>query len=357
MDKVTDGAFTGADGDTSAAGEGGADTRVRAGADPGEGAGVNGGAGPEEGAVVAETRRPSVDADTVRALLREQHPDLADADVHSTVTGWDNQLWRLGDDLAVRVPRTPRAPGLLRKESAWLPSLAPLLPLPVPTPLRTGAPSARFPGPWNIVRWVPGTPADRTPVTRGADAADRLAAFLRALHAPAPADAPAGGGRVAPLRTLAGAFERWLGEVSGLFPDTTAVRELWRSAVEADEWRGAPVWLHGDLHPANVTVRDGTLAGVLDFGELCTGDPSADLAAAWLLLPADAVARCLDAYGPPDEATVLRARGRALLQCFALVSIGEAGERGLPGGKTTWGHAGRAALARLLPDAPPATAT
>jgi aminoglycoside phosphotransferase (APT) family kinase protein len=107
------------------------------------------------------------------------------------------------------------------------------------------------------------------------------------------------------------------------------------------------VWLHGDLHPANVVVGDGTLAGVLDFGELGAGDPAADIAAAWLLLPEGSAPAFFDAY-EADDATVRRARAWAIRSAFGLVTVGAAGERGLPGGKPAWGPAGRAALGRVL---------
>ncbi|MGP3920652.1 phosphotransferase [Nonomuraea sp. 10N515B] len=133
-----------------------------------------------------------ITAELVRGLLRDQHPDLADYPVRLGAGGWDNQLWRLGDDLAVRLPwATQDADELLRKEHTWLPALAPRFPLPVPVPQRLGEPSALFPRPWIVTTWVPGEPADRAPVTRAAEAADALAAFLTALHQPAPDEAPA----------------------------------------------------------------------------------------------------------------------------------------------------------------------
>jgi aminoglycoside phosphotransferase (APT) family kinase protein len=108
------------------------------------------------------------------------------------------------------------------------------------------------------------------------------------------------------------------------------------------------VWVHGDLHPANVVVADGTLAGVVDFGDLFVGDPASDLAAAWVLLPAGAAARFFAAYAEADEATVRRARGLAALKSLFLMLMGQNGDRGLPGGKPAWGPAGRAALDRVL---------
>lgn len=289
-----------------------------------------------------------ITAELVRDLLRDQHPDLADRPVRLGARGWDNQLWRLGDDLAVRMPwATRNSDALLHKEYAWLPSLAPRLPLPIPVPQRLGEPSERFPHPWIVTTWVPGEPADRAPVTRGAEAADALAAFLTALHRPAPDAAPTGRfGRGGPL---AGHPEQLTSAVElGLVTDPDAVRAVWDDAVAAPGWAGPALWLHSDLHPANVLTADGTFCGVIDFGDLCTGDPACDLAAAWVLLPDGAIDRFHDAYQPtPDAATLRRARGWAVLQALAGMLIGEAGVRGRPGGKPTWGPPAQAALRRL----------
>ncbi len=270
--------------------------------------------------------------------------------------GWGNQMWRLGDELAVRMPRKEGAPDLLRKERRWLPVLAPRLPLPVPNPVRIGEPSARFPKPWNIMTWVPGEPLDHASISRGEHAADTLAGFLRALHVAAPADAPASSDRGAHPKECTDGFEKFLQAIApgGIAADVRAVRavravrDVWDDAVAAPEWEGPPVWLHGDLHPANVVVSDGTLSGVIDFDAMFAGDPAWDLAAAWLLLPAGASSRFFEAYPHTDEATIRRARGLAALKSLFLILMGQNGERGLPGGKPTWGPAGRAALDRVL---------
>ncbi|MFJ9644075.1 phosphotransferase [Streptomyces sp. NPDC101206] len=289
-----------------------------------------------------------VEEETVRRLLGEQHLDLAELTLRRVRAGWDNRMWRLGDALAVRLPRTPRAPSLLRKEQEWLPLLAPRLPLPVPVPVRAGEPSGCFPQPWAVVSWVAGDAGDRAPVSRGHDAADRLAGFLRALHRGAPAGAVLPSpNRGVDLGLFAPEFHEKFHAVAGTGV-AAQVRAVWDAAVRAPGWEGPPVWLHGDLHPANVVIADGTIAGVIDFGELCTGDPATDLAAAWLLLPAGAAPRFFTAYGHVDPATMGRARGWAVLRAVSLIGIGRAWERGLPGGQPTWGQVGRAALGRVL---------
>jgi aminoglycoside phosphotransferase (APT) family kinase protein len=294
-------------------------------------------------------------ADLIRELLREQHPDLADRPLRLAARGWDNQVWRLGDDLAVRLPwATPSADALLRKEHAWLPALAPRLPLRVPVPQRLGEPSARFPRTWLVTTWVPGEPADRAPVTRAAEAADALAAFLTALHRPAPDEAPAGRGRGGPLADTAGYLDRELASAveRGLVRDPDAVRAVWADAAAAPEWPGPRLWLHGDLHVANVVTADGTLSGVIDFGDLFAGDPAVDLAAAWTLLPDGAADRFHRAYRPtPDAATLRRARGWAVLRALGGIHVGDAGVHGRPGGKATWGPPAHAALRRLTASA------
>ncbi|MEV4622733.1 aminoglycoside phosphotransferase family protein [Asanoa sp. NPDC049573] len=288
-----------------------------------------------------------VTAELVQELVRDQHPDLADRPVRPGPRGWDNQLWRLGDDLAVRLPfATGSADELLRNEHAWLPTLAPRLPLPIPVPQRLGEPTARFPRPWLITTWVPGTPADLAPVIRGHEAAEVLATFLTALHQPAPDDAPTGRDRGGPLAERADQFAHGVATATerGLVDEPDAVRAVWHDAVTAAPWTGPRLWIHADLHPANVLTADGTLCGVIDFGDVCAGDPAYDLAAAWLLLPDDAVDRFHAVYRVTPD-TVRRARGWAMARVLSGILI--AADAG-PGGKPTWGPPARAALRRLV---------
>jgi aminoglycoside phosphotransferase (APT) family kinase protein len=304
-------------------------------------------AGPEEAGPEHE-----ISADLIAELLREQHPDLAHLPLKLGARGWDNQLWRLGDDLAVRLPfATQDADELLLKEHAWLPALAPRLPLQVPVPQRLGRPCELFPRHWIVTTWVTGEPADRAPVTRGGEAADSLAAFLTALHQPAPDGLPAGRHhRGGPLARTSAGFEHFLAEAAerGLVPDPDAVREVFEDALAAPDWTGPALWLHGDLHPANVLTHDGRLCGVVDFGDMCAGDPALDLAAGWLLLPDGAIDRFHQACSQAaDEATLRRARGWAADKALVCLLIGEAGVHGRPGGKATWGPPGAAALQRL----------
>ncbi|WP_086872174.1 aminoglycoside phosphotransferase family protein [Streptomyces viridochromogenes] len=288
-----------------------------------------------------------ITADLVRGLLPEQHPDLARLALREVPGGWGNQMWRLGNELAVRIQRMDPTPELQLKERQWLPVLAPRLPLPVPTPVRFGVPSDRYPKHWTVMTWVPGEPLDHSSISRGTHAADRLAGFLRALHEEAPAQAPISPSFGTHLKTCTDGFDHYLGAVAlGSIADD--VRAVWGDALAAPVWQGPPVWVHGDLHPANVVVSDGTLAGIVDFGALCAGDPAWDLAAAWVLLPDGTASRFFDAYAQADRAAIRRARGLAALKSFFLMLMGQNGDRNLPGGKSHWGPVGRAALDRVL---------
>lgn len=252
-----------------------------------------------------------VPADLARALLADQHPDLADQLLHGRTFGWDNLTWRLGDDLALRFPVRELSSTLLDREQRWLPVLGPHLPVPVPVPVRRGRPALGFPWTWSVVAWVHGEQVAATPVPSRTAWAGELATALAALHVPAPPDAPVNPYRGVPLA------ERYDVVAARLTPDVPhadALRAALDAGLAASPWHRPPVWVHGDPHPGNLVSRDGHLAGLLDFGDLCSGDPASDLATAWLTFDAagrDAfVARTQAAHGW-DDATWTRARAWA----------------------------------------------
>ena len=251
-----------------------------------------------------------VDPSLVRALLQEQHPDLAHLMPVKVAEGWDNALFRLGDELAVRLPRRAASAMLIEHEQRWLPHLSPRLPVPVPVPVRVGVPSQMFSWAWSVVRWLPGQSllhaAPPDPVTTGT----MLDRFLRALHQPAPPDAPRNPWRGVPLEARTAALRKHVHQLDGVV-DRSAVLSLWDRALSATPWPGPPLWLHGDLHPGNLLVSDGLLSGVIDFGDLTCGDPATDLAVLWML--PQGMRWRVEACGSDEaEALMVRARGWAL---------------------------------------------
>lgn len=263
------------------------------------------------------------DRELVARLLADQHPDLADLPIGAPTEGWDNVTFRLGEALAVRLPRRRPAAELAGREQRWLPRL-PSLPLAIPRIVETGEPSERFPFPWSVVRWIDGDTADRRP-PEGAEA-PRLAHFLATLHQAPPSDAPSNPFRSQPLAERTDRFEARLA-AAGL--DSHGFDPVVVSALRADA-SDTPIdvdatWIHGDLHPRNVVVDDrGRIAGVIDWGDLTPGDPATDLSAAWSLFDPQHHGAFRSRYGRASDATWRRALGWAIE--FALLWIVDAGD-------------------------------
>ncbi len=264
---------------------------------------------------MAEPRAEApADEALVRRLLASQHPDLADLPIAAPSHGWDNHVFRLGDSLAVRLPRRRATVSLLAHEMEWLPQIASNLPAHVPLPVRRGEPESGFPWPWSIVEWVDGTPASLLTGRPEVGLAADLARFLIALHKPAPDTAPVNGVRGVPLRRR----DHSVRERLATSASSAALLDVWGDAVTAPLWEGDPLWLHGDLHSGNVLVDRGRLTGVIDFGDMTAGDPATDLAVAWFLFDPQGRRELRERYGA-DADTWRRARGWALAIASALV--------------------------------------
>lgn len=258
----------------------------------------------------------------VRGLLAGQMPDLAHLPLARVATGWDNEVYRLGHDWAVRVPRRAMGAALTEHEHRWLPELAARLPLPIPVPVRQGRPQGDYPWRWSVCPWLAGEPAASVAPEDPDETAEVLGAFVSALHTPAPADAPSNPYRGGPLTDRDGPTRDRIRQLAGLWPEAV-LRGAWDDAMAEPPWDGPRVWIHGDLHPANVLVKDGRLAAVIDFGDLSGGDRATDLSAAWMLLPASARARFrlrAGAVWPVDDATWKRAWAWALMLGITFVA-------------------------------------
>ena len=253
-----------------------------------------------------------IDTTTVHRLLAEQLPDLAGLPLRQVASGGtDNAVFRLGDDLAVRMPLRADGVGGLLKEIRWLPVVAPHLSLDVPEVVAAGAPSGDYPLPWAVVRWLSGEDAMSGRIDSIRELTHAIADFVAELRAidmtGAPAPGSEGFGRGGPLVGRDEEFRTALARCDGLL-DVDRVRDVWDDALAAPEWDGPAVWLHADLIPANVLVRNGKVAGILDFGTMAPGDPAYDVTPAWHLLDRDSRA-VFRAALDVDEAMWRRARG------------------------------------------------
>ena len=210
---------------------------------------------------------------------------------------------------------------LILHEQRYLPGIARRSPVAVPVPVHTGRPTSDFPWPWSIVPWVPGAAAaDVGPAGRG-PAAKGLADFLLSLHVPAETDVPVNPFRGVPLTDRDAVLVERLGDRER-YPQAAALRAVWAQACAAKAWDGPAMMLHGDLHPGNILLADdGSLAGVIDFGDVGAGDPAVDLAVGWLMFDAGTRHRFMGAFGSAvDGDTRMRARGWALILSTAMLS-------------------------------------
>jgi aminoglycoside phosphotransferase (APT) family kinase protein len=197
-----------------------------------------------------------IGAGLVERLVAAQFPQytgLAVSPVPSA--GTVNAIYRLGDDLCVRLPRVARYAAELEKECRWLPELAPRLPLRVPSPVALLGPDAEFPFPWAVYRWIDGQPYGDGLVCDELAAATDLARFVTELRqAPAVPEAPHGGRR--PLRELDAATREAINAARGIV-DSDAATAAWDLALQAPIWDGRPTWIHADLLRPNLLVSGG----------------------------------------------------------------------------------------------------
>jgi aminoglycoside phosphotransferase (APT) family kinase protein len=257
------------------------------------------------------------DASLVRRLLKGQFPQWADLPIKRIESaGTDNAIYRLGDDMAVRLPRIHWAIEQVDKEHRWLPRLAPLLPLAIPAPLAKGAPGEGYPWDWSIQRWLEGENATVEAPADLRQAATDVAQFIAALQRIDPTDGPPAG-RGVPLVRRDAAMRAAIAAVHGML-DTDAVTAAWEAALEAPEWDRPPVWVHGDLLPGNLLVERGRLSAVIDFGGLGVGDPACDLMIAWSLFSGES-REVFRATLEVDDATWARGRGHALSQAIIFI--------------------------------------
>ena len=255
------------------------------------------------------------DVSLVRRLLTAQFPRWAHlpiAPVRSA--GTDNALYRLGDDMVVRLPRIAGVTEQAEKERRWLPRLAPHLPLAVPVPLEMGIPGEGYPWHWSVYRWLAGENATVARIADPGQAAHDLARFIAALRRIAttgwPPPGPPTSFRAEPLAARDAPVRAAIASLDGML-DTNAAIAAWEAALQAPEWPGPPVWIHADLQPLNLLVEHGRLSAVIDFGGLGLGDPACDVMAAWTSLTAgtrDGFRAVLSV----DDATWARGRGWAL---------------------------------------------
>jgi aminoglycoside phosphotransferase (APT) family kinase protein len=261
-----------------------------------------------------------IDADLVRRLVTEQFPQLSDLPlIEVKSTGTVNAIYRLGDELCVRLPRVQRWASGLKQECKWLPLLAPSLTLQVPEPVALALPTSYYPFSWAIFRWIDGQTYAPDRVDDERQAAVDLAQFvaeLRSNDLPPTDDETAHGGRP-PLAAQDADVRNWIVR-SGDLIDGAAVTAAWEDALKSPAWDGTCAWIHSDLVPPNLLVKDGRLCAVIDFGATGLGDPANDLNPAWSVFGQTGRRVFRNLVGADDD-TWRRGRGIAISQAVGLV--------------------------------------
>lgn len=258
------------------------------------------------------TDEVDVDAALVRRLIADQHPQWAGLPL-TPVPSWgtDNALFRLGDDMVVRLPIHEASTHDLEREERWLPFVAAALPVEAPARLASGEPAHAYPFHWCVWRWIEGANPAAGRLADPHRSAREIAGVVRALHAIDVTDAPRAG-RGVPLADpdRDGRTREAIAQLRGI-ADIDVLTTAWDSALRVPAWDRAPVWVHGDLTPGNLIVVEDRLVAVLDWGGVGIGDPACDLLPAWNLLPAEARPTYRAAVGA-DDAMWERGRGWAL---------------------------------------------
>jgi aminoglycoside phosphotransferase (APT) family kinase protein len=245
-----------------------------------------------------------ITVELVRQLLDDQFPEFAKESLQEVGSGWDNVMFRLGDSLAVRIPRRKSFAHSLQNEQNFSPQLNLIIPAPVP--IHRGNPTESFPHPWSIVPWLTGETADLAPPH--ADEATALANFLKALHQPAAENAPYNPYRGCDLSFRESKLQENPMNLN-IFLESHH-KTQWQKALEAPPHPSKNrLWVHGDLHPQNILTQNGKITAIIDWGDLTSGDPAVDAAAFYMLFKDP---NAINAYST-DPKTIARAQGWAIL--------------------------------------------
>jgi aminoglycoside phosphotransferase (APT) family kinase protein len=266
--------------------------------------------------------RAGIDAALVRRLIAAQFPQWRGLTVTPVeFDGWDNRTYRLGEEKTVRLPTAAGYVPAVTKEHEWLPRLASQLPVAIPQVLALGTPGEGYAFPWSVRGWLSGEMAERGRVQDMRRFAVSVAEFLLALQR---CDATGGpvAGEHSWYRGGSPAYyddetRRCLRALDGCV-DTKRAAIVWDAALSA-QWRGVPVWFHGDIAAGNLLVRDGKLTAVIDFGTSGVGDPACDLVIAWTMFSGNSREAFRRAVGQ-DEGTWARARGWALWKSLLVLT-------------------------------------
>ena len=256
----------------------------------------------------------------VHTLLQAQHPDLAHLPITYMSEGWDNIMFRLGEEMTVRLPRRQKAAHLLKNEQDWLPKLTKDFPIPTPIPIRNGNPDTNYPWHWSVLPWLKGDTAN---LQQPDD--DQVEVFidcLKKLHQPATENTPKNIFRGVPLMERASDIDKRLTSLKAKTNFITKeIEQIWQAAIHAP-MPSTSYWIHGDMHTRNILVHEGKISGIIDWGDMTAGDVANDLVPIWMLWANKSTRqRAFDIYEVTPE-LLTRAKGWGVYFAAVLLDTG-----------------------------------
>ncbi|HCU6011385.1 TPA: aminoglycoside phosphotransferase family protein [Legionella pneumophila] len=266
-----------------------------------------------------------IDVFLVQRLIAIQFPEWASLEIKPVeLSGWDNKTFHLGEHMTVRLPSHADYSSQVETEQYWLPKLAPQLPLAIAMPIAMGKPGLGYPLHWSIYKWIEGNTASIERIKNLPQFAVALAEFLNALQRCDPTGGPLAGEHNFYRGGALATYDTETREAIASLDDKTyaeVTTEIWNLALSST-WQSPPVWVHGDIAIGNLLVNKGQLSAVIDFGQLCIGDPACDLAIAWTLFTGES----RDAFRATlklDSETWARGRGWTLWKALCWAFPGE----------------------------------
>ena len=277
-----------------------------------------------------------------RQLLDEQFPEFCDHSLSLLGEGWDNAAWQVGDDWVFRFPRRQLGAELIETEFAVVPAIVDRLTAPVSCPQRLGKPTSDYPWPFAGYPLISGIElCEAAPAAdRRLNLAERIGEFLRALHSVSADEAMSLGaprdtfGRLDIEKRSTQAREHLARAAElGIIDSPTRWERLLDRLVPLCKLPVTDCLVHGDLYSRHVMVDapdknsddEARLSGIIDWGDVHAGDPSADLACAWSLFDAAGRRRLFERYGEVTNETLTLARVRAISHSSVCAVYGREG--------------------------------
>lgn len=259
--------------------------------------------------------------DLVRRLIDDQHTMICEREPELIGEGSDVEVWRISDDLVVRLPRRVSAFTFVEREIEHLPSIPRDLPLATPRVEAVGVAGELLPGPWFVTQYLPGVSGDLATLEQCARGAGDLGVTLASIHALSTENVHHVSTRGVAIESRRSFFEQkidrlpqWAERVSRHHFDRASHSPL----------EGTKVFLHGDVHRSNLIVHGGRPTALIDFGDLGSGDRAGDLGGGIFTVGYEAHQELLSAYGSVSEETLVRSLGWACYLAVRNFAIGDA---------------------------------